>query len=155
MPPAPNPHARRRNARIGPTSLPAGGRKGKPPEWPLALHRDEEVHEREQALWVELWATPQAVAWERDRSTREVAMYVRWSIKAEGLDRDAASEARQLADRLGLNPKALRALMWEIPADEVAGTRADRAASSAAAKSKGPDRRHLFGVPGGGEPASG
>lgn len=146
MPPAPNPHARRRNARIGPTSLPASGRKGKTPEWPLSPAKDEEVGLRETALWFELWRTPQAVAWERDRSGREVAMYVRWSIKAESLDRDAASEARQLADRLGLNSKALRALMWEIPADEVAGARADRAQATAATKASGPDRRHLFGV---------
>lgn len=150
MPPAPNPHARRRNARIGPTSLPASGRKGPPPAWPLAAHRDEAVSTRERALWAELWRTPQAVAWERDRSAREVAMYVRWSIKAEGLDRDAASEARQLSDRLGLNSKALRALMWEIPADEVARTRAGRAESAAATKSTGADRRHLFGVDGSG-----
>lgn len=157
MPPTPNPNARQPAARHRPsliTKLPANGRKGDTPEFPLALAADEEIAEREWSLWVELWTLPQAVAWERQRSTREVAMYVRWSIRAERLDRDAASEARQLSDRLGLNPKALRTLMWEIPADEVAGTRADRAASSAASKSKGADRRHLFGVPGG-EPASG
>lgn len=125
--------------------LPAKGRKGDTPEWPLALAKDEDVAEREWSLWVELWCTPQAVAWERERATREVAMYCRWSVKAEKADRDAASEARQLADRLGLNPKALRALMWQIPEDEVAGARADRQATATAAKPK-TDRRHLFGV---------
>jgi hypothetical protein len=149
VPPAPNPHARRRNARIGPTSLPASGRKGPTPPWPLTLSPKPDVEAREAMLWEDLWKTPQAVAWERDRSGREVAMYVRWSVKAEALDRDAASEARQLADRLGLNSKALRALMWEIPADEVAGTRTERAQSQAARKSSGADRRHLFGVDGG------
>ncbi len=156
MPPAPNPNARHRQGKPSQvTLLPAGGRKGDTPEWPLALAKDDEVAEREWSLWVEVWCTPQAVAWERMRSTREVAMYVRWSVKAERADRDAASEARQLADRLGLNPKAMRALMWQIPEDEVAGTRAERGATSTAAKkTTGADRRHLFGVPTD-EPASG
>jgi hypothetical protein len=146
MPPAPNPHARQPNAlrggaRGGATriNLPAGGRKGDTPEWPLALARDEETAEREASLWVEVWMSPQAVAWERLRVIREVAMYVRWSVKAESCDRDAASEARQLADRLGLNPKAMRALAWDVPADEVGEQRADRNArvSTPRARPKG------------------
>ncbi len=130
MPPAPNPHARQPNALRGGArggaarvQLPAGGRKGDTPEWPLRLAKDEETADREASLWVEVWMYPQAVAWERLKAVREVAMYVRWSVKAEGCDRDAASEARQLADRLGLNPKAMRSLGWEIPGDEVADQR--------------------------------
>ncbi|GCD37951.1 hypothetical protein OEIGOIKO_05761 [Streptomyces chrestomyceticus JCM 4735] len=35
MGPAPKPNARRRNATVAMTKLPAGGRKGAPPKWPL------------------------------------------------------------------------------------------------------------------------
>jgi hypothetical protein len=33
------------------------------------------------------------------------------------------SEARQLEDRLGLTPKAMRLLLWEIASDELAERR--------------------------------
>jgi hypothetical protein len=59
------------------------------------------------------------VAWERLGWTRVVARYARLVIAAERLDKDAMSEARQLEDRLGLTPKAMRLLLWEIVADEV------------------------------------
>lgn len=75
--------------------------------------------ELELELWTEAWATPQAVAWERLRWTREVAQYVRWKAKAELGDLDASKEARMLGDRLGLTPRSLQDLKWEIVADEV------------------------------------
>ena len=110
----PKPDAVRRNARSGPTVLPAEGRSGDTPEWPLDMLSSAEGH-----LWKELWATPQAVAWERYGWTRVVARYCRIAIVAETLDKDALSEARQLEDRLGLTPKAMRMLMWTVSADEV------------------------------------
>ncbi|MFG3050335.1 hypothetical protein ACGFZP_05175 [Kitasatospora sp. NPDC048239] len=180
MGPAPKPASerRRRNATHATTKLPAGGRTGDPPRWPLlddivmTTQRDtaqRQVDELElqlleptlkgrpkgtaqrkldaaqsalnivsaqltaaQAveaeLWSELWATPQAAAWERLGWTREVAQYVRWKAKAEQGDMDAAKEARQLADRLGLNPLAMLRLRWEVAADEVAEQRQDRTA---------------------------
>ncbi|MEV7827515.1 hypothetical protein [Microbacterium enclense] len=39
-------------------------------------------------------------------------------------------EVRQMEDRLGLNPKAMRSLLWEVAADEVAEKREDNAAPS-------------------------
>ncbi|MFJ2631070.1 hypothetical protein ACIO6U_03775 [Streptomyces sp. NPDC087422] len=75
----------------------------------------------EGGLWTELWTLPQAVMWERQRSTREVAQYVRWKIKAELGDLDASKEARMLADRLGLNPMSLARLRWEVPDESAAG----------------------------------
>jgi phytoene/squalene synthetase len=101
--------------------LPAGGREGDPPPWPL----HEDPHELEQALWAQLWATPQAVAWQRHGWTRVVARYVRVALVAESLNKDAMSEARQLEDRLGLTPKAMQMLMWQIARDEVAERRQD------------------------------
>lgn len=68
----------------------------------------------EAELWAELWATPQAAMWEQLAWSREVAQYVRWKIRGELGDLDAAKEARQWSDRLGLNPLAMLRLRWEI-----------------------------------------
>jgi hypothetical protein len=182
--PPPNPNRRRRNATLAMTQLPAGGREGDPPPWPLGpdvgaqtrLDRlDRQIDDaaiemqgtdraaknaerrmlglqeraeilraefdaaaaQESVLWAELWATPQAVAWERLRWTRDVAQYVRWKCRAELGDLEASKEARLLSDRLGLNPLALLRLRWEIAADEVAEQRTTRAKrSTAAARSR-------------------
>lgn len=181
MGPAPKPNARRRNATVAMTKLPAGGRTGDPPPWPLmddvvtAEKRDmarRQADELELALlepdlqgrakaaaqrkldaaqtsaaildkqleaqatveaelWTDLWATPQAVAWERLGWTREVAQYVRWKVRAELGDLDASKEARQLSDRLGLTPLAMLRLRWEVTADEVGEQRQQRGATRA------------------------
>jgi hypothetical protein len=68
----------------------------------------------ERAVWVELWATPQAAEWERLRWTREVAQYVRHRVLGELGSLDDAKEARQQADRLGLTPLALLRLRWTV-----------------------------------------
>jgi len=170
QPAAPDPV--RRNARGLGIRLPADGRQGESPPWPLrpdvTLTARLEVLRREQSdlemaidatedtkelnrlrfrlgknverkvltesvirqsteleleLWDELWHTPQAVAWERLRWTREVAQYVRWKAKAELGDLDASREARMLGDRLGLTPRSLQDLRWTIASDEVAKKR--------------------------------
>lgn len=113
--PAPNPDARRRNARVGTVKLPAEGRKGAPPEWPFGG--------KAPTMWAALWAKPQAVMWERQQIVHVVARYCLLLS-----DLDQAAEVRQLEDRLGLNPKAMRTLMWEVAADEVAEARASAAA---------------------------
>jgi hypothetical protein len=115
MPPAPKINPVRRNSRVGPLQLPAEGRKGAPPPWPL----DGKPSAQIQRMWRQLWATPQAVAWQRLGWTRVVARYARVALAAEVLDKDALAEARHLEDRLGLTPKAMRTLLWEIVADEV------------------------------------
>lgn len=117
------------------TSLPAEGRKGESPAWPLELAGCAELD-----LWHELWTTPQAVAWERmGRGThREVARYVRLAIAAEDLDAKAATHAQAtaLADRLGLTPKAMRLLLWVVVADEVAEKRSEAPAPTARGRIK-------------------
>ncbi|HVQ96121.1 MAG TPA: hypothetical protein VMU51_34190 [Mycobacteriales bacterium] len=111
---------RRRNPAVAMTPLPAEGRKGPPPAWPLEPPRDarnrirKRDEERELALWREIWRTPQAVMWARMKWTHEVAQYVRWRVHAERGSIEAAKEARQLGDRLGLSPLALLRLRWEI-----------------------------------------
>jgi hypothetical protein len=172
-PPKPAGARRRTNPTVAMTKLPAEGRQGDVPAWPLPpdirkqaqldrlgeLIDDLSVEaqgtgrpaaaaarkllnlreradilaveleasaEQEGVLWAELWHTPQAVAWERLRWTREVALYVRWSVAAQYGDMDAAKEARQWSDRLGLNALALLRLRWEIAEDEVADQRTTR-----------------------------
>lgn len=115
--PAANPNARRRNARPAFRRLPAAGRQGDPPSWPLGKPTRGETE-----LWAELWASPQAAAWEELGWVRTVARYARIVLVAErrGGDRRiaiaSATEARQLEDRLGLSPKAMRSLGWDIVA---------------------------------------
>lgn len=123
-PPPKHPSQRRRqNPTVAMTSLPAEGRKGPTPEWPLARPRKAELD-----IWVELWGTPQSVAWERLGHLRTVARYVRLLVEAEkpGAPIMVSSEVRQLEDRLGLTPMSMLRLRWEIVADEVSDAREER-----------------------------
>jgi hypothetical protein len=88
-----------------------------------ARARKRESGRHERAIWAELWRTPQAAAWARMGWTREVAQYARLKAAAELGDLDAAKEARQHADRLGLSPLALLRLRWEVAPDELADRR--------------------------------
>lgn len=200
MGPPPKPNAQRRNAKVAMTKLPAAGRTGRTPAWPLIddiemaakLEMAEATVERltealesgelggpsraaaqrkleaaelavavltkkiaamrdlEKKLWKDLWKLPQAVAWEQLSWTRDVAQYVRWKVLAELGDLDAAKEARQLSDRLGLTPLAMLRLRWEIVAeDEGAQRPAPRKRTSAARKgssAKSSDPRSLLHV---------
>lgn len=105
----------------GPTKLPAEGRRGDPPAWPLAGRQSA----AEKSAWAELWATPQAVAWERFGWTRTVARYCRVMVASEkpGAPSALLAQATALEDRLGLSPKSMRLLLWEIASDEVGDQR--------------------------------
>lgn len=118
--PAPNPNARRRNARPNYTQLPAGGYRGDTPKWPLP-----EPTEREMQAWDELWRTPQAAAWAQMELARPVARYVRALAVAEehGATAFMLSEVRQLEATLGLTPMAMLRLRWEVVTDELAEQR--------------------------------
>lgn len=122
MPQPPKFEPARRNARSGPVRLPAKGRKGDPPEWPLPGRTTV----AERAAWADLWRTPQAVAWEKLGWTRTVARFCRVMVEAEKRDASPAllAQAAALEDRLGLTPKAMRLMLWEIISDEVAEQRA-------------------------------
>jgi hypothetical protein len=120
----------RRNARVGTLKLPAEGRTTPAPMWPLVDAPDE----WEQGRWDHLWSTPQAVAWERlgvgVRSV--VARYCRMVVACETGKPNAAvlSHVVALEDRLGLTPKSMRMLLWEIVTDEVADKREANATSA-------------------------
>jgi hypothetical protein len=119
-PPKPDDQRRRRNATVAMTKLPAEGRPGRPPTWPLGTAPSPE----ERDLWRQLWRTPQAVAWERLGWTRTVARYVAVCLDAErDMHPQLLAETRQLEDRLGLTPMSMLRLRWEIVADEVAEQR--------------------------------
>lgn len=79
-------------------------------------------------MWADVWATPQAVAWERLGWVRPVARYVRCLVASEksGAASSLLAEVRQLEDRLGLSPISMLRLRWEIAPDEVAEAREDK-----------------------------
>jgi hypothetical protein len=118
--------------------LPAEGRQGEPPAWPLSRATGLELE-----MWAALWACPQAVAWERlgVGTVRVVARYVRLLREAERAPSAKGpsvagvqnrGEVRQLEDRLGLTPMAMLRLRWEIVPDEVGEARAERDVGTAA-----------------------
>lgn len=119
MPNPPKMEPQRGSRGRGITNLPAEGRKGNPPVWPIPGIQSLD----EQLLWEQLWASPQAAEWERMgiATCREVARYCRLLIVAEGHGAKAAdhAQATALADRLGLTPKAMRLLLWQVVPDEV------------------------------------
>ena len=96
----------------GPVKLPAEGRQGDPPPWPL----DGKPTRRESTAWRALWNLPQAVAWERFGWARGVARYCRHMVRAEAADAPPAllAQVTAMEDRLGLNPKSMRLLLWEV-----------------------------------------
>jgi len=109
--PAPNPHARRRNKRPDWLSLPADGYDGPIPAWPL----NTDPADAEMDLWLSLWRTPQAAAWAEGGFARVVARYVTIVCLVE-INPIAAllGEVRQMEDRLGLSPMAMKRLQWEV-----------------------------------------
>jgi len=114
--PPPDPNALRRD-RAGDagtwTTLPAEGRAGDPPPFPLA-----EQSEREKALWVAEWKRPQAVEWERNGQELEVALYARAIAAAELHDASVASRTlvRQMQESLGVSLPGLARNRWRIGA---------------------------------------
>lgn len=103
---------RRRNARLGATVLPAEGRPGPVPTWPLPGR----PLKAELDLWSALWSSPQAVASEQLHLVRVVGRYCRILVESGGRRAPTSTtvEARQLEDRLGGTPKAMRSLLWLV-----------------------------------------
>lgn len=129
----PEPDALRRDRpsdRDGWTTLPAEGRKGRTPAWPLEPSRLNDPA-RELEVWARVWHTPQAQAWEQLGWSLDVAMYVRHVVSAERGSMDAAKEARQWSDRLGLNPAAMLRNRWRVASDEVGARRVSVATPAA------------------------
>lgn len=111
----------------GPLKLPAEGRTGDTPAWPLPGR----MYAAEREAWAQLWCTPQSVAWERLGWTRPVARYCRAMVEGEkpGASPALLAQVTAMEDRLGLTPKAMRLLLWEVVSDEVGDKRNDTAAA--------------------------
>lgn len=127
--PAPDPNALRRNRNDDSewVTLPADGRPGPPPEWPLLEHSD-----REMDLWFELWGKPQAVMWEHLGLIHEVALLVRRMTEAElpGSPANLSTLVKQLSEDLGLTVAGMRTNRWVISDQPATGTRAPRSNAS-------------------------
>lgn len=128
--------------------LPAGGYTGRVPAWPLT-----KASTREREVWKEAWRTPQAAQWIREKSwrLRTVAMWVRWTVRAEAPDAPASAltQANRLADQIGLTPAGLRENGWLIPGDELAAVREEKVAEPRTKQAAAPTRRPLRSVGGG------
>ncbi|MGZ0069276.1 phage terminase small subunit [Microbacterium arborescens] len=143
--PAPDPNARRRNKRPAAMTLPANGREGRAPAFPIKTGK------RVPTVWASLWKTPQAVAWEKLGYHRVVARYAMLLQIVETPETATAAllgEVRQLEDRLGLSPMAMKRLEWVIKEDELAAKRDEkRSASDTSAGGRTPEqRRKIMGA---------
>jgi hypothetical protein len=110
--PAPDPGALRRDRDRGNwLILPAAGRPGDPPVWPLVR-----ATKRELGLWAREWTRPQAIQWERNGQELEVALYVRTLAEAEKRGTAAALRTllRQQQEVLGLSLVGLNRNRWII-----------------------------------------
>ncbi|MDO4630864.1 MAG: hypothetical protein Q4A82_01025 [Corynebacterium sp.] len=96
--------------------LPAAGRQGKTPAWPLDGAAPEG--------WAELWRCPQAVMWEKNGSYLAVARYLKLrnlvhSLTALAVKPAWYTELRNTEDALGLSPKGMQNLRWQITTDDI------------------------------------
>jgi len=103
-----------RNGKDGATDwihLPAEGRQGETPVWPLTR-----ASKRELELWGAEWRRPQAVVWEANSQALEVALYVRSLVDAERPKAPVATRTlvRQLQEALGLSLPGLARNHWII-----------------------------------------
>lgn len=95
------------------TVLPAEGRTGSTPGWPLI-----EPSDRELAIWTEEWRRPQAILWEHNAQEIEVAMYVRSLVDAEnpGAGASLRNLVRGQQEALGLTLPGMTRYRWRIAA---------------------------------------
>lgn len=144
--PPPDPTALCRDRDAGEwTVLPAGGRPGDAPVWPMPDQLG-----READLWDALWRKPQAFVWERLGQEFEVALYVRRLAEAEesGSSVALSTLVRQMADSLGLTTPGLRANRWKIDRPEEAAP--ERSGSEPVSIAPNSARARLKAVAGGG-----
>jgi hypothetical protein len=124
--PAPDPMALRRERKsdqAGWTTLPSEGRTTPAPPWPVPTQTD-----REAELWVEMWATPQALIWDRDGLRHYVAMFVRLLAEAEVEKASAENRktVRMMYADLYLTSDSMARARLKIAVDEVAQVRDEK-----------------------------
>lgn len=117
--PLPKPASIRRRRNLAPgTKLLPPRRTGDPPPYPLARHHDPVRRALEAAKWAELWRLPQATEWEAMHVEGTVALYTRLYCAASEGEGRGLGDLSRLDDKLGLSPKAMAALRWEVASDE-------------------------------------
>jgi hypothetical protein len=112
FPPDPNALRRERPSdQASWTHLPAQGRQGPAPAWPLASPT-----RRELQLWEREWRRPQAVMWEANGQETEVALYVRSLKDAEKSSASVAARTlvKQQQEALGISLPGLARNRWII-----------------------------------------
>lgn len=126
-PPADPNSARSERRADGWTTLPAEGYQGRVPTFPL-----EEPLASEKKLWRLLWRKPQAIMWQRNGLTFQVAAYVRAFLEANQRSAPASLKTAvlRMEDTLGISTVGLNALRWRIAADELASKRTEPAAEA-------------------------
>lgn len=136
--PPPDPNALRRDRasdKAGWTTLPATGRPGKPPAWPLTEQTPREIE-----LWDDLWGRPQAVMWEKLGQEYEVAMCVRMLARAEApkSSTELLKGIKQFFDSLGLSTVGMLRNRWRLSEDtsEAKPARARKAPARKSSRSR-------------------
>lgn len=132
--PSKDPMALRRDRDKNLVELPAEGRDGATPEWPLPRPRKREI-----AWWEWLWSTPQAVAWDAHQLHVMVALYVRnlYVVEQPGVaPANRMTEVRRTMDDLGLTEAGLRSNGWTIVGGGQSSSRPARSRSTSSARER-------------------
>lgn len=144
--PPPDPQSLRSGGRDADSwiTLPAEGRQGDPPEFPLPRQS-----KREGDLWAKLWVKPQAIMWEANGLDDEVALHVRTFVAAEKVSAPVTMRTlvKQQREELGLSLSGMHRNRWRIATstpEPAASTQATASTSSA------PSGRERFAVINGG-----
>lgn len=127
------------------TALPSEGFSGDVPALSDFLPAPSDRHE---AVWAQLWTTPQACAWSLEAwRWPVVADLVKWLVRSEPADAPASlgTVVRQLRDDVGLSKAGLVANGWAIAVDEVGAKAAAKDESKPARRSS---RDRMKVVPG-------
>jgi len=119
---------RGRTGDSGMTPLPASGREGEAPPWPLAR-----PNKFERETWEREWRRPQAVMWERLGWEVQVALYVRTMRQATSSNASAGTMTNLLRQmvNLGLTEDGMARNRWRL-VEEPAAAAPRRAATSTA-----------------------
>jgi hypothetical protein len=134
--PPPDPNALRRmrpGDSAGWTELPAEGRSGRAPRWPLDGHSP-----RERVLWRELWKRPQAVMWEKLDQRYEVALFARNLERAEQpmASVELQKVVRQYLDSLGLSVSGMLRNRWRLAETATVAAAAPKASAASVASAR-------------------
>lgn len=136
--PPPDPEALRRDRpsdQAGWTRLPAAGRDGPVPRWPLPTP----THSGGRRLWRTLWRRPEALMWETNGQEIQVALYVLAVLAAEMPQANASDRKTALSymDDLGLSNGGRARNRWVI--DDAGAARPEPQSSQPASRRSSKD----------------